>query len=102
MQLAEECIALFASTTKEGASQVSLSFVRILRGLRLVRIVRIVRIMHLLRELRSMVGSVICTFRSLLWTMVMLLLIVYIAGVYLTQQVATYGHNNPDGVAEGT
>jgi len=34
--------------------------------------------------------------------MVMLLLIVYIAGVYLTQQVATYGHGNPEGVAEGT
>jgi len=62
--------------------------IRILRILRLVRIVRMVRILHLIGELRFLVASLAGTVRSLCWTVLLLILIIYVTGVCLTQMVS--------------
>jgi len=98
LQLIEEIIRL--ATGAEDYNGVGA--LRILRGARLIRIARIVRVLHLLRELRSMISSIVCTIRSLFWTVVLLTLVVYMYGAYLTQLVSQHGYDHPDDVAEGT
>lgn len=70
--------------------------VRVLRVLRLVRVVRFMRILRLIRELHTMVGSIIGSLRSFLWTMSLLLMMIFIGGVYITQLVVDYSRSHPE------
>merc|ERR1719272_2711098 len=63
---------------------------RILRILRLVRILRVVRVLHLISELRVIVSSIVGSFRSLIWVVVLLLLMIYIVAVFFTQSVTDH------------
>lgn len=67
-----------------------LRLLRILRILRLVRILRVVRVLHLISELRAIVSSIYGSFRSLLWVVVLLLLMIYIVAVFFTQSVTDH------------
>lgn len=60
---------------------------RVLRILRLVRILRVVRVLHLISELRTIVSSIVGSFRSLVWVVVLLLLMIYIVAVFFTQSI---------------
>eukprot|EP00415_Alexandrium_ostenfeldii_P004273 UN4273 len=60
---------------------------RILRILRIIRILRVVRVLHLISELRTIVSSIIGSLKSLAWVVVLLLLVIYIVGVYFTQAI---------------
>eukprot|EP00746_Dinoflagellata_sp_MGD_P026909 gnl/MRDRNA2_/MRDRNA2_163420_c0_seq1.p1 gnl/MRDRNA2_/MRDRNA2_163420_c0~~gnl/MRDRNA2_/MRDRNA2_163420_c0_seq1.p1 ORF type:complete len:489 (+),score=99.30 gnl/MRDRNA2_/MRDRNA2_163420_c0_seq1:58-1467(+) len=73
-----------------GADKVGLNitFVRVFRVLRLVRIIRTVRVLRFFHELRVMVQSVMSCVRSLFWSSILLLLVMYIYAVHLTQHVA--------------
>lgn len=71
-------------------SNLNFSAMRMLRVLRLIRIIRLVRVMRLISELRTIVVSIAGSMRSLLWTVVLLLLMIYIVAVYLTQLVSDY------------
>lgn len=73
----------------------NLGFMRVIRILRLLRIMRLVRILQFVNELRTMVMSVANSMRSLGWTILLMLLIKYIIGVYLCQLVADTGSENP-------
>jgi len=108
LQLVEEVMAFQAAGSWEQlVSQrrertASLSFLRILRILRLVRIIRVVRVLRLVRELRTMVHSIASTLVSLAWTVLLLLLLIYVTGICFTQMVADSGQDDPTTVAEGT
>lgn len=63
------------------------SVLRMMRIFRLFRVLRLVRLMSVFSELRMFVVSVIDSMKSLFWTILLLLLVMYIAGVCLTQLV---------------
>lgn len=63
---------------------------RVLRILRLVRILRVVRVLHLISELRAIVSSIAGSFRSLVWVVVLLLLMMYIVAVFFTQSLTDH------------
>eukprot|EP00746_Dinoflagellata_sp_MGD_P145572 gnl/MRDRNA2_/MRDRNA2_78162_c0_seq1.p1 gnl/MRDRNA2_/MRDRNA2_78162_c0~~gnl/MRDRNA2_/MRDRNA2_78162_c0_seq1.p1 ORF type:complete len:674 (+),score=106.67 gnl/MRDRNA2_/MRDRNA2_78162_c0_seq1:154-2175(+) len=84
-------------TTGTGRSR-NLMAVRVLRLLRLVRLTRVVRALHGLYVLRVMVLSMLNSFRPLLWTCVLLTLLLFVNGVYITQTVNDY-RSDPDNIA---
>lgn len=68
----------------------NLLFMRIIRVLRVVRIIRLVRVLHTFRELRVLINSILGSMNSLMWTILLLLVIMYICAVYLCQVVADH------------
>merc|ERR1719424_2114865 len=67
-----------------------LSAFRVLRVFRAVRIFRLIRIFNMRVELRMLLISIGNSIRSLLWTVIMLLCLTYMVGVYLTQLVTDH------------
>lgn len=97
LQLMEEILGIIALTAESAGGQ-RFSFMRVMRILRLIRIVRLVRVLRLINELRTIVDSIAGSMRSLCWTLVLLLLIIYIIGVYVTQLVTDHRAENKDKV----
>lgn len=67
-----------------------LSIMRILRVIRLVRVTRIIRMLKFFRELRMMLHSILNSFKSLLWVMLILVMTFYIFGITMTQGVVDH------------
>jgi len=65
-------------------------YVRMIRIARTVRILRIVRIMKYFRSLRILIYSVLNTLRSLMWTLLLLVIILYVFGLIFTQSTTQY------------
>lgn len=65
----------------------NLSVLRVMRALRLVRIIRLIRILRLIGELRTIITSLAGSMKSLLWTVLVLFLLIYIVAVYFTTMV---------------
>eukprot|EP00928_Gymnodinium_smaydae_P035474 TRINITY_DN24963_c0_g1_i1.p1 TRINITY_DN24963_c0_g1~~TRINITY_DN24963_c0_g1_i1.p1 ORF type:complete len:357 (-),score=56.47 TRINITY_DN24963_c0_g1_i1:296-1222(-) len=63
---------------------------RALRMLRLLRVLRAVRLVHIVGEVHAILTAIVGSMRSLWWTMLLLLLIVYVLGVILTQVVSDH------------
>jgi len=95
MQIFEEISSLFVDDAANG----NLGFMRVIRILRLLRIMRLVRILQFVNELRTMVMSVANSMRSLVWTILLMLLMMYIIGVYLCQLIADTGAENPSALS---
>jgi len=92
-QLVEEVLTL----TQQSSDIINLSFARVLRILRLVRVMRLVRILRLIRELRMLVTSISSSLKSLGWTILLLILLIYTVSLYLTQMVTErIMTHNPD------
>ncbi|CAJ1444361.1 unnamed protein product [Effrenium voratum] len=91
LQIFDELTTLVVGTAQNGGN---LGFMRVMRILRLLRIMRLVRILQFVNELRTMVMSVANSMRSLVWTLLLMLLMKYIIGVYLCQIVADTGIEN--------
>eukprot|EP00747_Dinoflagellata_sp_TGD_P070052 gnl/TRDRNA2_/TRDRNA2_156413_c0_seq1.p1 gnl/TRDRNA2_/TRDRNA2_156413_c0~~gnl/TRDRNA2_/TRDRNA2_156413_c0_seq1.p1 ORF type:complete len:666 (+),score=123.65 gnl/TRDRNA2_/TRDRNA2_156413_c0_seq1:50-1999(+) len=66
------------------------TFMRIIRLFRIARILRILRVVHVLKELRVLVVSLLISMKAFAWAVVLLLMLVYIFGVYITQQTLDY------------
>merc|ERR1712176_498889 len=66
------------------------SFLRVVRVLRLIRVVRLMRILRLISELRTIVTSLAGSFKSFIWTVVLLLLLIYTVGIFFTQLVTDH------------
>jgi len=91
LQLVEEFLGIIMwMVSAEGAVQTDFSAMRILKVLRLIRIIRLVRILRLIGELRTIVVSIIGSLRSLFWTMLLLLLVIYLVAVYVTQLISDH------------
>lgn len=87
-QLTEEGIKVAA--TSNGIDLGRFRLLRILRVLRLVRILRVVRVLHLISELRTIISSILGSFKSLGWTVILLSLIIYIVGVFFINTVTDH------------
>jgi len=92
LQLLEKGIELIAAGGGDTGSirNSGFSAMRMLRILRVIRIIRLVRVLRLIGELRTIVICIVGSMRSLMWTVILLLLIIYITAVYLTQTVSDY------------
>jgi len=88
LQVTEEFVAIILYGYSSGESaMVNFSVVRIMRLLRFVRIIRLVRVMRLISEMRVLVTSITRSWRPLCWTLVLLMLNMYLVAVYFTQAV---------------
>ncbi|CAE7233184.1 CACNA1H [Symbiodinium natans] len=67
--------------------------IRIVRISRLLRVLRIVRVVRFVRSLRNLVSSIAMTFRSLAWSVMLLVIIIYMFGVLLTDGVSDFLRN---------
>merc|ERR1711937_377867 len=97
ISIVEEISIVLIEAGEEGASLGNLTFLRILRILRLVRVLRVIRVLRFFRELRLMVSSIIGSVKSLLWTVLLITLMLYIVGVFITQTVADHLKSSPPG-----
>jgi len=84
-QLFQEALTLAASSKFMDLG--NLRVLRVLRVLRILRIFRLVRLLHLISELRTILSSIAGSFRSLGWTVVLLVLMMYIVGIFFTQTI---------------
>jgi len=87
------------TTDRGGVSSVhnrGFSGMRVLRILRVIRIIRLVRVLRLIGELRTIVVCILGSLRSLAWTVVLLLMMIFMTAVYLTHIVSEYrlGHED--------
>jgi voltage-gated sodium channel len=98
LQLAEEVGAAIAADSDEDSGNPTSNFttLRVVRILRLIRILRLVRVLRLIGELRMLVLSIISSLKALGWTIVLLILLIYTTGLYLTQSVTEYRLKYPD------
>jgi len=93
LQVVEELMQTIASLLQEegtGTGAGNISFFRVMRILRLIRVLRIIRIIRFMDELRTLVVSIMNSMRSLFWTLMLLLLGIYVVGIYFTQLVLDY------------
>lgn len=86
LQLLEEFIAHLAVKME----MQNMGFMKVLRILRLVRILRLARLVNLFACLHTIVFSIIGTMRSLFWTIVLLLMVLYSCGIVFTQLVTDH------------
>jgi len=84
-QLVEETLNVIDAASNSGGKE--RRTLRILHVLRLMRILRVMRVLRLIAELRTIVSSIIGAMRSLGWTIVLMLLMVYVVAVFFTQQL---------------
>jgi len=73
-----------------GVNAANLRIVRIIRVARLMRLFRIGRIVRFIRALRTLVFSIICTLKSVFWSMMLLFIIIYVFGIVFTQATSDY------------
>jgi len=64
------------------------SFFRSMRALRVTRAIRVVRVFRFFKELRTLIVTILGSFKTLIWSAVMMVLFWYVCGVILTN--ATY------------
>eukprot|EP00443_Scrippsiella_acuminata_P125488 CAMPEP_0115766084 /NCGR_PEP_ID=MMETSP0272-20121206/102945_1 /TAXON_ID=71861 /ORGANISM="Scrippsiella trochoidea, Strain CCMP3099" /LENGTH=668 /DNA_ID=CAMNT_0003211995 /DNA_START=45 /DNA_END=2050 /DNA_ORIENTATION=- len=96
LQLVDVIMEQALGDEKGNAMPSNMNFMRILRILRLVRIVRLVRVLRYFQELRTMVSSIASSCKSLLWTVILVMLLIYVVGVYLTNLIADEAQSDPD------
>lgn len=92
LQVSEELLQVIAPLTAgEGSTGAgNMSFMRVMRILRLVRVLRIIRIIRFMDKLRMLVASIMSSMRSLIWTLMLLVLGIYVVGIYFTQLVLDF------------
>lgn len=88
LQVAEEVLAYVGAMSN--TLRLNFTFMRVLRFFGVVRVFRSVRILRLISELRVLVVSIGMCLRSLAWTVVLLLLVIYVFGIWLTQITVYY------------
>eukprot|EP00929_Paragymnodinium_shiwhaense_P080624 TRINITY_DN42060_c0_g1_i1.p1 TRINITY_DN42060_c0_g1~~TRINITY_DN42060_c0_g1_i1.p1 ORF type:complete len:1077 (-),score=293.64 TRINITY_DN42060_c0_g1_i1:131-3361(-) len=92
MQIVAEAMSAWSGMRGEGAS---FGFMRLLRLLRLVRIMRMVRLLRFMSELQLLTFSIIGSLKSLVYTLCLLFLLIYVFCIFLTQLVAdTQAHSD--------
>jgi len=69
--------------------QVHLHFAGAFRILRLIRITRLIRVVRIVEELRTMLSSIAGSIKNLIWTMILLLGLMYTVAVCITEMVAS-------------
>jgi hypothetical protein len=98
MQLFEEVLTVLMDMLGGGGggAGMNFSFMRVLRVLRLVRIIRLFRVLRVIGELRTIVASIAGCMKPLFSALILLVLMIYVVGVFFTQAVSTYFLENAD------
>lgn len=94
VSLIELLLASFEGTATGGANK--LTYVRIIRMARTVRIFRIMRILKDFASLRILLYCVLTTLRSLIWTLLLLAIIMYVFGIMFTQASSDFVVEQPE------
>eukprot|EP00747_Dinoflagellata_sp_TGD_P103287 gnl/TRDRNA2_/TRDRNA2_168913_c0_seq6.p1 gnl/TRDRNA2_/TRDRNA2_168913_c0~~gnl/TRDRNA2_/TRDRNA2_168913_c0_seq6.p1 ORF type:complete len:480 (-),score=67.96 gnl/TRDRNA2_/TRDRNA2_168913_c0_seq6:60-1499(-) len=89
LQVAEELVSTLCTVVGSSAT-----LLRTLRLLRLIRILRFGRILNLVGPLRMLVISITNSFRLISWILVLLILMTYLAGIFLTEITSQYRCQN--------
>lgn len=71
-------------------NSLNLTFIRFLRILRIGRIMRLIRVLKVFRELRVLINSILGSLKSLGWTILLLIVIMYVVAIYVTQVVSEH------------
>lgn len=98
LQVTEQVLGFWElfTDTSLGIPMANLSAIAILRILRLVRIVRFLRILRFIGELRTIVTSIVASLKNLVWTVALLMLMMYTFSIYFTQLVLDYRLRHPE------
>jgi len=83
-------LTVASSIAQEFLRSVDLSFFRILRIVRTIRVLRVVRLIKVFFPLRLMLVAVVGAIVPLLWTFLFCLVVMYIFGIVIQQQVSDY------------
>lgn len=78
-------IVLSAILEEVSSNLGSVGFLRICRGLRMFRVLRLVRVFEIIRDLRLMVCSVLQSFISFFWALLLLFVMTYLASIFFMQ-----------------
>jgi len=97
MVLVLTAIADVLAFVSERYDTYNLTFIRLLRLLKSVKVLRMVRAFRFFHELRLMLQSIVGSFASLFWALVMLLAFMYL-GALIFVQAATQVFAEPEGV----
>lgn len=76
--------------SRMGDLKLNLSIFRVIRIVRLCRVFRIFRLITLMRELQKMAFSIFYSLRALFWSVVLMLIVMYVFGLWFTQATADY------------
>jgi len=88
IQLIEVVSMLSVGGDAEGDSPLgNWSVLRLLRTLRVLRVLRLVRLLHFVSELANIIRSISNSLRPFLWSLLLLLMIIYIMAISITQIV---------------
>lgn len=83
------CIELLIGAFMDDNMSTSKFFLlRMTRFFRFVRVIRVIRVVKFFAELRLMIYSIFFAIKSLLWTVILVAMIMYVVGITLTQSVA--------------
>eukprot|EP00403_Amphidinium_massartii_P004132 CAMPEP_0178378560 /NCGR_PEP_ID=MMETSP0689_2-20121128/4491_1 /TAXON_ID=160604 /ORGANISM="Amphidinium massartii, Strain CS-259" /LENGTH=643 /DNA_ID=CAMNT_0019998637 /DNA_START=59 /DNA_END=1987 /DNA_ORIENTATION=+ len=82
-------------------NRTSLVIMKLLRLLKMLRMLQVVRLMRFFRELRLMLYSIVRSFRSLVWAVLMLTLIMYMFGLCFMQGGLVYLIDTKDWAVDG-
>lgn len=98
LQVIEELAKAVGRTTGSSSIARNVKVMKAWRLLRLFRSMRLIRIVRFVDELSKLVYLVVCSFWSFLWTIMLLLILTYITGTFITQIVADHGHRTPESI----
>lgn len=88
-EIAMDQLASDADTLMSG----NVRIIRILRVTRVIRVVRVVKIVRFIRALRSLVHSIFGTLKVLMWSVLLLLMIIYVFAIVFTDVSTEYISN---------
>jgi hypothetical protein len=71
------------------------SMLRIIRLFRVIRMTRAIRVIRFVRELRLMVISLCCSLKPLAWSVVLMLIVLLVFGVFFTDGTVAYCIEHP-------
>lgn len=63
---------------------------RVLRVMRVLRVLRVIKVVKFVRALSELVSSIFSTLRSLMWSLALLVMIIYMFGILFSDQVIGY------------
>jgi len=81
---------VITSIAQEFAESADFSFLRVFRVLRAVRIMRVVHVVKMFTGLRLILVAIIGAVMPLMWAFVFLLLVIYVFGIIIQDQVSNY------------
>ncbi|CAK0897051.1 unnamed protein product, partial [Prorocentrum cordatum] len=88
--------SLGTSKEREQTRSTGRMVISLMRFLRLARVLRVLRLFQFLQELNKLIWLIYASLRAFIWTVVLLVTMTYMFGVFLTQLVVDCTSDNPE------